>query len=88
MGGVMSRETRQDGVQDLDELRLFALGRIPRCNRCPRYRALSGTTAASPGLGYGLPAAPSSCTHQVCAPLVERRRNGRGADDERRSAAC
>ena len=84
----MSRESRPDREYDLDELRLFALGRIPRCSHCPRFRALAAAGAPRPGFGYALPAAPISCTHQVCAPLVERRRNGNRFDDGARSEAC
>ena len=54
--------------EELDALRLFALGRVPRCARCPRYRvmlALAGTAA-------GLPEPPAFCTYQICAPLALR----------------
>ena len=65
---------QRDNIQtdDLDGLRLLALGRIPRCDGCPRFRALvdghdNGDTRHGP-----LPDVPDYCTHQVCAPLVIR----------------
>ena len=66
----MSRSERQDFPGKTDGLRLFALGRIPRCERCPRYHALS---LADPRTGRGresLPAVPEFCTYQLCAPLA------------------
>jgi len=55
----------------LDSLRLMALGRIQRCQSCSRYRALAALhDGDSPGAL--LPAAPDSCSHQVCTPLVSR----------------
>ena len=55
----------------LDSLRLIALGRIPRCGSCSRYRALleahDGESEVTPW-----PPAPVSCSHQVCGPLVSR----------------
>jgi hypothetical protein len=55
---------------DLDSLRLLALSRIPRCAVCPRFHALLSARARG-SLG-ALPAVPTGCTHQVCAPLVTR----------------
>jgi hypothetical protein len=55
-----------------DALRLLALGRIPRCERCARYRALASTHAAPRGLRLALPAVPDFCVYQVCAPLAAR----------------
>jgi len=57
---------------DLDGLRLIALGRIPRCADCPRYRALVRTHDGRRLPGTFLPAVPEGCTHQVCEPLVHR----------------
>jgi hypothetical protein len=51
-----------------DALRLFALGRIPRCKQCPRYAALSVSgEPRSP-----LPARPKQCKHEICAPMSRR----------------
>jgi hypothetical protein len=75
----MSRSIEQ---VEMDRLRLVALGRIPRCGVCPRYRALraahrSGSRAMTP-----MPPVPESCTHEVCAPIAARYRAVRhaGAD--------
>ena len=51
----------------IDSLRILALGRIPRCTRCPRYRELARRERKGP-----LPPVPPACNHQVCAPLVAR----------------
>ena len=56
--------------QDLDGLRLAALGRIPRCPDCPRYLALVGAHRSSAAVR--LPQPPAGCGFQVCAPLAER----------------
>jgi len=53
--------------RDEDELRLFALGRIPRCARCPRYQGLKADSPGTP-----LAEVPAHCSYQVCAPLVAR----------------
>jgi hypothetical protein len=58
--------------QDLDGLRLVALGRIPRCARCELYRSLVTIHSGSFDPRGGLPASPPGCTHQVCAPLASR----------------
>jgi hypothetical protein len=55
---------------DLDGLRLLALGRIPRCGSCPRFRSLVAIHAGS--RAGDLPAVPAFCTHAVCAPLAAR----------------
>ena len=57
---------------ELDGLRLLALGRIPRCGVCPRYAALTDAHARGTGIRGRLPKVPECCTHQVCAPLVAR----------------
>jgi hypothetical protein len=57
---------------DLDGLRLIAVGRIPRCGSCPRYRALVEAAGGGGARGAVLPAVPQKCSHQVCAPLVDR----------------
>lgn len=55
-----------------DALQLFALGRVSRCSRCPRYRALARTRSAPDRAPARLPAVPRSCKYQLCAPLVVR----------------
>jgi hypothetical protein len=69
----MRRSERQSFSGKTDALRMFALGRVPRCGRCPRYRALS---VAEPNRQdrqlASLPAVPEFCTYQLCAPLVTR----------------
>ncbi len=62
-------------MNDRDNLRLIALGRISRCTDCPRYRALvheyleyrAGRTS-----GTALPAVPGYCHFQACAPMAAR----------------
>ena len=56
----------------LDSLRLLALGRIPRCSACPRYRALVDAHAGKAESGQRLPRVPAFCNQQVCSPLVVR----------------
>ena len=51
-----------------DALRLFAMGRIPRCRKCPRYEALS--IAGEPRAP--LPQKPDGCKHEICAPMTRR----------------
>lgn len=59
-------------VVDLDGLRLVAFGRIPRCQECPRFMALVESHYGQRHATAEWPAAPASCTHEVCAPLVAR----------------
>ncbi len=54
--------------EELDALRLFALGRVPRCARCPRYGAMLAFAVTS----AGLPGPPAFCSYQICAPLAAR----------------
>jgi len=69
----MSRSERQSFSEKTDALRLFALGRVPRCGRCPRYRALSFVGPnREDRQPEALPAVPEFCTYQLCAPLVAR----------------
>jgi hypothetical protein len=68
---------------ELDGLRLLALGRIPRCGSCPRYAALTDAHARGTGVRGTLPGVPESCTHQVCAPLVVRFLAGHGEEAPR-----
>jgi len=64
---------RTGRIPELDDLRLIALGRIPRCAGCPRFQALrEARRTLSPRSGIPLPAAPAFCTHRVCAPLADR----------------
>ena len=51
-----------------DSLRLFAMGRIPRCRECPRYEALS--IAGEPRAV--LPQKPVGCKHEICGPMSRR----------------
>jgi len=69
---------RRDGIQtdDLDGLRLLALGRIPRCGSCPRFGALADAHARGTKICGLLPDAPDHCTHQVCSPLMIRFASG------------
>ena len=69
---------RRDEFQtdDLDGLRLLALGRIPRCGSCPRLKALVDVHAREAKISGFLPDAPDHCTHQVCAPLIDRYESG------------
>jgi hypothetical protein len=60
-------------TSELDGLRLIALGRIPRCRDCPRFRTLVVVRSRGGCLPATLPSVPAGCTHQVCAPLVARR---------------
>ncbi len=64
-------------ADNLDGLRLIALGRIPRCQACPRYRALLDAHSGLRVPGSALPRVPKNCNHEVCAPLVHRL--GRGS---------
>jgi hypothetical protein len=75
-------------ADDVDGLRLFALGRIPRCTRCPRYQALVAAHTTGSGCGPGLPLVPSFCLHQVCAPLVDHYRRARRAETRPHVVAC
>jgi hypothetical protein len=58
--------------RELDELKLIALGRIPRCARCPRYAALVADLDTPDTSGGRLPAVPLYCSYQICAPLAAR----------------
>lgn len=60
------------GCRDVDGLRLLALSRIPRCETCPRLRALKTAHERGSSLETPLPAVPDGCDHEVCAPLVTR----------------
>ena len=57
---------------DLDGLRLIALGRIPRCARCDLYRELLALHSNSGRVPSRLPDPPADCMHRVCAPLAIR----------------
>ncbi len=70
---------RRQVTSRIDDLRLLALSRIPRCKACPRFRALREARrmpATSPSLLAVLPAVPAHCRHEVCAPIAERYRDG------------
>ena len=68
----MAQQRDRIQTDDLDELRLVALGRIPRCGNCPRFGALVDAHARRNTVRGLLPDVPEDCTHQVCAPLVMR----------------
>jgi len=68
----MGNATQPNLPNDLDGLRIFGLGRIPRCTDCPRYRALVDAYEGASTLSTLPPAVPEDCTFQVCAPLVSR----------------
>jgi hypothetical protein len=58
---------------DPDGLRLAGLGRIPRCETCPRYEALVSAhrrSRAGRRPSLPLPEAPENCSFQACAALV------------------
>jgi hypothetical protein len=58
--------------QELDGLRLLALGRIPRCSECELYASLAAIHSGGLDRSVSLPAPPAGCTHQVCSPLAAR----------------
>ena len=65
-------------LDDEDGLRLMALGRIPRCADCPRYRALieqHQECRAGRAPSAAMPAVPDYCHFQVCAPMAARFEN-------------
>lgn len=68
----MTQRNRNIEKDDLDGLRLFALGRISRCAGCARYHSLVAAHGGASRIRVDLPAAPELCTHRVCAPLVDR----------------
>jgi hypothetical protein len=67
----MTQRNRIPEENDLDGLRLFALGRIPRCRGCARYHSLVAAQEAASRPRTKPPAVPGFCSHQVCAPLVD-----------------
>jgi hypothetical protein len=68
----MAQQSDRIQTDDLDGLRLLALGRIPRCCNCPRFGALVEAHGRGNKTRGWLPDVPEHCTHQVCAPLVLR----------------
>lgn len=68
----MTQRNRNTEKDDLDGLRLFALGRISRCAGCARYRSLVAAHGGLSRIRVDVPAAPATCSHQVCAPLLKR----------------
>jgi hypothetical protein len=60
------------GLGNEDGLRLLGLSRIPRCAACPRLAALWTTHENRLPVLASLPPAPPTCTHRVCAPLINR----------------
>ena len=63
-------------TDDMDGLRLLALGRIPRCEGCPRYEGLVSayllSRERSGPLPTSLPGVPEFCRQAYCAPLAAR----------------
>jgi hypothetical protein len=84
----MEQKPRSHRVHDVDGLRLFALGRIPRCTHCPRYRALVRVHSDGLSPARTLPAVPNDCAHQVCAPLADRYAARISVGSDFRIAAC
>lgn len=68
----MEIKMRRFKADDLDGLRLVALGRIPRCTHCPRYNALVASHWSQTHGRAHLPMVPQYCHHEVCAPLAAR----------------
>jgi len=68
----MAHRRNETPTEDLDGLRLLALGRIPRCGTCPRFHALVEVHARDAEIRGSLPDVPDYCTHQVCTPLSVR----------------
>ena len=64
--------SRSKPSESLDELRLIALSRIPRCKTCPRFHALDAVRERPSTVLGRLPVVPASCTHEVCAPMAAR----------------
>jgi len=60
------------GFRDLDDLRVIGLSRIPRCAECPRFKALECAIEERFAPFMPAPAAPRSCRHEVCRPMVKR----------------
>jgi len=84
----MIQQDRMHEKSDLDGLRLFALGRIPRCAGCARYRSLVAAQGRVSRTLVSLSAVPASCSHQVCAPLVDHYFGRRSESWGPRAAAC
>jgi hypothetical protein len=72
-GGVgVNRLSNSNGAEDIDGLRLLALGRIPRCADCKLYRELRALHDDRSRLPSRLPQPSAICKHKVCAPLAVR----------------
>ena len=84
----MSRSERQGLAGKADGLRLFALGRVPRCGRCSRYSALTRARDRSVLRLEPLPPVPDFCTYQLCAPLSARYEAALAARDRGRTLAA
>jgi hypothetical protein len=63
---------RRGNFREMDRLRLVALGRIPRCGGCPRYKVMRTAVRSGVNVHGCLPVAPAGCTHEVCAPIALR----------------
>jgi hypothetical protein len=64
--------SKSNGADDIDGLRLMALGRIPRCAACDLYHELMALHDDGSRRPSRLPQPPASCKHKVCAPLAVR----------------
>lgn len=63
---------RRPGARELDELRLVALSRIPRCTGCPRLEALQDFVHLGMAIVNPWPPAPGRCRHPICVPMLRR----------------
>ena len=70
--GVNRKRNRSSEANDLDGLRLIALGRIQRCANCDLYQELLALHADGSRLPSRLPQPPAGCKHRVCTPLAVR----------------
>jgi len=68
----MNRVQSSNKVNDLDGLRLVAIGRIQRCADCDLYHELLALHADDSRMLSSLPKPPAVCKHKVCAPLAVR----------------
>ena len=80
----MNRTERPRFPDELDVFRIVVIGRIARCRKCPRYRAMLDACPPRSMTGDRLPRVPQGCTHQVCAPIAERYRERIEAGRNRR----
>ena len=70
--GTPSRTLAILPTDDINGLRLVALGRVPRCEGCPRYAALCAAYETGGLHASRVPPVPGFCHKAYCAPLVAR----------------